>query len=286
MSSLSTISTQELYNLLEEYGIKHGPVVDSTRGLYEKKLKEAMAMGKRGKPTPDKTFYREEEEEVTYVYRTPVSSDKAGERGSYIRSRPEWTEGKFGHESSYSTPTHLYKRKDFSNEAGLNQFLKPIYRNPTEFSRSKQWRGKTSVSTPQFLEDRCLDQLELQRGREGGGGEERGRVAVYSLPQHLPSAFPRRVPVAGMVPSALSLRPGTSQKKSQKPYMYDTPTTYRNSYLTQSTHMKSGQEEPKAPKSSRLIPLWFQFVLFLVVAVILYMVFSNMETNESFQGIE
>ncbi|XP_068180898.1 LEM_emerin domain-containing protein isoform X2 [Antennarius striatus] len=186
MSSLSTISTQELYNLLEEYGIKHGPVVDSTRGLYEKKLKEAMAMGKRGKPTPDKTFYREEEEEVTYVYRTPVSSDKAGERGSYIRSRPEWTEGKFGHESSYSTPTHLYKRKDFSNE----------------------------------------------------------------------------------------------------PYMYDTPTTYRNSYLTQSTHMKSGQEEPKAPKSSRLIPLWFQFVLFLVVAVILYMVFSNMETNESFQGIE
>lgn len=33
---------------------------DSTRSLYEKKLKEAMAKGKRPKTSPDKTYYREE----------------------------------------------------------------------------------------------------------------------------------------------------------------------------------------------------------------------------------
>lgn len=33
---------------------------DSTRSLYERKLKEAMSKEKRGKPASDKTFYREE----------------------------------------------------------------------------------------------------------------------------------------------------------------------------------------------------------------------------------
>ncbi|XP_008411121.1 emerin (Emery-Dreifuss muscular dystrophy) [Poecilia reticulata] len=49
----------QLSDLLTDYGIKHGPVVNSTRSLYERKLEEAMAK--------DRTFYREEEEEITYI---------------------------------------------------------------------------------------------------------------------------------------------------------------------------------------------------------------------------
>nr|XP_019944845.1 PREDICTED: emerin-like isoform X1 [Paralichthys olivaceus] len=78
MSSLSGKSAQEISELLDEFGIRHGPVVDSTRDLYEKKLREAMATEKRAKyskPSPDKTYYREEEDEVTYVYRTPVKNE-------------------------------------------------------------------------------------------------------------------------------------------------------------------------------------------------------------------
>ncbi|KAM9855960.1 uncharacterized protein ACBR49_002087 isoform 2-T2 [Aulostomus maculatus] len=94
MSSLSRKSAQEISEMLDEYGIKHGPVVDSTRSLYEKKLKEAMAREERPSPSSDKTYYREEEEEVTYVYRTPVRSDGSADR-PYMRSRPEWTEREF-----------------------------------------------------------------------------------------------------------------------------------------------------------------------------------------------
>ena len=110
MSALSSKTEQEISELLDEYGIKHGPVVGkwlrftdwtnvirtfptpvqssqvpncssvsfcvvfcpslftvwpftcsgSTRSLYEKKLREAMAKGKRAKPASDKTYYREE----------------------------------------------------------------------------------------------------------------------------------------------------------------------------------------------------------------------------------
>ncbi|KAF5903507.1 lamina-associated polypeptide 2, isoforms beta/gamma-like [Clarias magur] len=61
MSSLSSKTSEELCKLLDEYGINHGPIVDSTRKLYEKKLTEAMS--KRPKASPDKTYYREEQQE-------------------------------------------------------------------------------------------------------------------------------------------------------------------------------------------------------------------------------
>ncbi|CAB1429926.1 unnamed protein product [Pleuronectes platessa] len=193
MSSLSGKSAQEIGELLDEFGIRHGPVVDSTRSLYEKKLREAMAKGKGAKyskPSPDKTYYREEEDEVTYVYRTPVKNESGdyADRGSYLSSRPNWAERELQHETSYST---------------------------------------------------------YQRARP----ESRG---INFVDEH---------------------------------YMHDTPSTYRGSSL-KSPPMKPDQDAPKPPKSSRLIPLWFQLLFFLAVAVFLYLVFSSMETNESLKGLE
>ncbi|XP_060794157.1 emerin (Emery-Dreifuss muscular dystrophy) [Neoarius graeffei] len=78
MSSLSSKSSEELCKLLDEYGINHGPIVDSTRKLYEKKLTEAMAKNK--KPSSDKTYYREEQEEITYVtYHPSVQHENFGD---------------------------------------------------------------------------------------------------------------------------------------------------------------------------------------------------------------
>ncbi|KAM9751650.1 uncharacterized protein ACNS7B_008430 [Menidia menidia] len=118
MALLGNMSAQDISDLLDEYGIKHGPVVDSTRSLYEKKLKEAMAKGKKAKPSPDKTFYREEEEEVTYVYRTPVRSEGSGDSGAYLRSRPEWDEHETSY-SSYSRSKPEYGGRDFVDEPHL-----------------------------------------------------------------------------------------------------------------------------------------------------------------------
>ncbi|KAI3357762.1 hypothetical protein L3Q82_015524 [Scortum barcoo] len=73
--SLSEKSHEEISDLLTKFGIKHGPIVDSTRKLYEKKLEKAMKDAPVT-PSSDKTYYREEEEEVTYItYHSPVSPD-------------------------------------------------------------------------------------------------------------------------------------------------------------------------------------------------------------------
>ncbi|TRY90644.1 hypothetical protein DNTS_003705 [Danionella cerebrum] len=59
MSAITGKTDVELGQLLDEYGIKHGPIVESTRKLYEKKLNEAMS-DKKKPSMSDKTFYREE----------------------------------------------------------------------------------------------------------------------------------------------------------------------------------------------------------------------------------
>uniref|UniRef100_A0A3Q2YNP1 LEM domain-containing protein n=1 Tax=Hippocampus comes TaxID=109280 RepID=A0A3Q2YNP1_HIPCM len=170
MYTLSARSTEEISDLLDEYGIKHGPVVDSTRSLYEKKIREAMAKGKRAPPTkPDKTYYREEEEEVTYVYSTPARSHLPEDNSRlYMSARPEWTETEVQHER----------------------------------------------------------------------------------------------------------------------YAYDTASPPYTSARLRATPKKFHQEVPKEPQSSRFLPVWVQLVFFLIAAVFLYLVFSNMESNDYTRKIE
>ncbi|XP_029911719.1 emerin [Myripristis murdjan] len=134
--SLSSKSAQEISELLDEYGIKHGPVVDSTRALYEKKLREAMARGKRAKPSPDKTYYREEEEEVVYhTYRPPMGTEGAGDSKPYMRSRPEYTEREYEDERTYSRPNLEYRGRDYVHEPHVydtpSSFRNPSYLKST-----------------------------------------------------------------------------------------------------------------------------------------------------------
>ncbi|KAK7930470.1 hypothetical protein WMY93_006865 [Mugilogobius chulae] len=75
--SLSEKSDSELTELLSQFGVKHGPIVESTRKLYEKKLEKAMeaAAAAQTSPSSDKTYYREEEV-VTYItYHSPTRSE-------------------------------------------------------------------------------------------------------------------------------------------------------------------------------------------------------------------
>ncbi|XP_067447390.1 emerin (Emery-Dreifuss muscular dystrophy) [Thunnus thynnus] len=69
--SLSEKSDEEITKLSAD-GVKHGAIVDSTGKLYEKKLEKVME-DTPVKPSSDKTYYREEEEVVTYMtYHSPV----------------------------------------------------------------------------------------------------------------------------------------------------------------------------------------------------------------------
>ncbi|XP_030225880.1 emerin [Gadus morhua] len=180
MSTLSNKSDQEISALLDEYGIKHGPIVDSTRSLYEKKIQQAMGNKGKAKPSSDKTYYREEEEEVTYLsYRSPSMSEGYGDREQYSHSGQE------------------YAQRNLQDE------------NPYLRSRSEVYRSPDVVD------------------------------------KH-----------------------------------YDTPLTYSTASYSNATPVKCSVPVPEE-KSHRLIPLWVQFLVFLIVAVFLYFVICNMESTHS-----
>ncbi|XP_071205390.1 emerin-like isoform X10 [Salvelinus alpinus] len=221
MAALRNKSDQEIKDLLDEYGIKHGPVVDTTRPLYEKKLKEAMAKAKVTvtKPSPDRTFYREDKEEVTYVTcQTPVRSEgPSGDGKPYMRSRPEYSERDRVDDKPYSRP-------EYSERNRVDD--KP-------YSRSK----------PEYRErDRVDDKLY-----------SRSRPEYSSGRQYI-----------------------------DEPHVYNTPSS-SSSYSKPTPVMKSGGvvKKENTTSSGRLIPLWIQFLVFLIVAGFLYFIFTNMESAES-----
>ncbi|KAA0714262.1 hypothetical protein E1301_Tti007410 [Triplophysa tibetana] len=146
---LSSKSMDEIRWLLDDYGIKHGPVVESTRALYEKKLREAMAK-QRKKPQSDRTNYREEAEEVTYVHRDrPAQYDLVSDR-----TRPDQRWAEYTHEApiyraqayrnmSQSTNSHYDL---VSNRWGDYTDEPPIYRSQASNRYMSQSRNLPSES--------------------------------------------------------------------------------------------------------------------------------------------
>ncbi|KAG9335156.1 hypothetical protein JZ751_005629 [Albula glossodonta] len=189
MANLGSKSAQEISELLDEYGIKHGPIVDSTRKLYEKKLREAMTKSTPAKTSSDKTYYREEQEEITYIHRrVPLRSEAIVDGYS-----PGSASG-----GSYYTTSESYR--DMEDESG--------------------------------------DQPSLYRSEQS-----------Y-----------RYVPQSRLPP----LRSSTA-----------------------ATTTAAARKETSSG-SKRLIPLWVQFLVFLIVAGFLYYVFTSMENPEKnpFKAVE
>ncbi|KAJ8017236.1 hypothetical protein DPEC_G00015710 [Dallia pectoralis] len=173
MATLSIKSDQEIKELLDEYGIKHGPIVDSTRPLYEKKLKEAMSKDKKmarpstgntTKPSADKTFYREEQEEVTYVtYRTPVKSEgHIGDGKPYMRSRQDFSDQDFVDNQPYSKSRPQYSGvRDYVDEprvystpsASYSSYSKPLSdRNHPAVSGVKESQASSGRLIPLWIQ--------------------------------------------------------------------------------------------------------------------------------------
>ncbi|XP_059396927.1 emerin-like [Carassius carassius] len=138
MSSLSGKSDKEISQLLDEYGIKHGPIVESTRKLYEKKLNEGMV--KKDKPSsPNKTYYREEQEEVEYVtYHQPPQLTRHEGFGDVTR-RSKVTDADFADNIRRSKLTD-YRDDDigYTNEPMIS---------PARSSYQSSSRAGPSVST-------------------------------------------------------------------------------------------------------------------------------------------
>ncbi|KAK1151415.1 emerin-like isoform X5 [Acipenser oxyrinchus oxyrinchus] len=297
MSNLSSMSDQELTSLLDQYEIKHGPVVGTTRKLYEKKILEAMRkeekQGKVKKPSSDKTYYREEETE-TFIphpahYTPPVSLSHS----STVASR--YSDPQTRYSSVTDTKTSplsesLWKREDFGDSASRYSDPQTRYSSVTDTKTSplseSLWKREdfgdsaNRYSDPQTKYSAVTDTKTSPWKREGFGNA----ASRYSDPQTRYSSVTdtKMSPLSG----SLWKREDFGDASRQ---IYSTEAMYRNvshsnpSPLTSSTASASravpaSSAQEKAPEGTRYIPLWFQFLVFLMFALFLYYVFISMET--------
>ncbi|XP_066566139.1 emerin (Emery-Dreifuss muscular dystrophy) [Amia ocellicauda] len=139
MAALSNKSDKEIRQLLDQYGIKHGPIVESTQGLYEKKLQEAMAKDKKVKTSSDKTYYREEQEEVTYLhYRQPIRNDDFEDDGNYSSIERQYTTS-----DSYREPVREYE------DSGRQYSSTDSYSDPRKlYGNAARMYFKATEATP------------------------------------------------------------------------------------------------------------------------------------------
>ncbi|XP_038867372.1 emerin-like isoform X3 [Salvelinus namaycush] len=271
MAALSNKSDQEIKDLLDEYGIKHGPVVDTTRPLYEKKLKEAMAKAKVTvtKPSPDRTFYREDQEEVTYVTcQTPVRSEgPSGDGKPYMRSRPEYSERDRVDDKPYSRPEYSER-----NRVDDKPYSRP------EYSERNRVDDKP-YSRPEYSEIDRVDDKPYSRSKLEY--RERDRVDDKPYSRSKPE-YRERDRVDDKLYSRSRPEYSSGRQYIDEPHVYNTPSS-SSSYSKPTPVMKSGGvvKKENTTSSGRLIPLWIQFLVFLIVAGFLYFIFTNMESAES-----
>ncbi|XP_058873283.1 emerin-like isoform X3 [Acipenser ruthenus] len=297
MSNLSSMSDQELSSLLDQYEIKHGPVVGTTRKLYEKKILEAMSkeekQGKVKKPSSDKTYYREEETE-TFIphpaHYTPPFRYEAFSDGASRYSDPQTKYSSVTDTKTSPLSESLWKRGDFGDAASRYSDPQTKYSSVTDtktspLSESLWKRGDfgdaaNRYSDPQTKYSAVTDTKTSPWKREGFGNA----ASRYSDPQTKYSS----VTDTKTSPLSESLwKRGDFGDASRQ--IYSTEATYRNvshsnpPLLTSSTASASravpaSSAQEKAPEGTRSVPLWFQFLVFLMFALFLYYVFISMET--------
>ncbi|XP_018416213.1 PREDICTED: emerin [Nanorana parkeri] len=120
MDKLKNLTNAELIKLLQDYGIQHGPIVDSTRTLYEKRLYEFERKKKTGSAESSyesrqqySTKYDEnqddyetyEEETYTKSYNRPQAHQRVREdlrNNSKIGENTYQNISQVRHQSSYS----------------------------------------------------------------------------------------------------------------------------------------------------------------------------------------
>ncbi|KAG7332840.1 hypothetical protein KOW79_004674 [Hemibagrus wyckioides] len=84
---LSSKSDQEISWMLDDYGIKHGPVVGSTRFLYEKKLRDMMAKRRKMTQASERVLYNKQQDEEVYLpQRRSWGQEASSSRGNAMFS--------------------------------------------------------------------------------------------------------------------------------------------------------------------------------------------------------
>ncbi|XP_052449843.1 LEM domain-containing protein 1 isoform X2 [Carassius gibelio] len=305
MVDLGLLTDDQLKAKLLQYGVKAGPIVASTRALYEKKLKRLMdssaqASQHRVNGTRDAGLYsdneeedgREEDEDKESSESEQLRSDTmartetsktASRTGTVSQSRDFYPRcflpsagfinGKIQHKSSDATQNESLSQSGSPYRSfSITQMVEEIETRFSPQSKQTEIERRSGSRSKQTVDSRVLrDFMRLDKDTMTG----------RSLCLTSPSSH-QKLTVTVTVTDVLSeMFPDTAR----------TPTGI---YATKRRPIKGAAGRPvqfKYPEmpllsptslerqeiQQRLVPLWVQIVVFLLVVCMLYLIYASME---------
>nr|XP_060633254.1 thymopoietin isoform X2 [Anolis sagrei ordinatus] len=335
---VTELSNEELKNQLLKHGLNPGPIVATTRKLYEKKLLKLKESGQDISsfvPTPavsssaenskqngndDSDQYSDSEEDPKTEFKLEKREPLKGKVKASVTLRQRRTAE---HNQNYSQDevTETFWRSG-SSRSGL---LQAFSRESAKVSRrTPQKRVEPTVPLP--VHDAGISK-STPISDTVVASSNKSLVNVFSrLPGNVKHAdsilsvtdyseLSRRSSKKPLMTAEVTEKTSTEEKRLERdilkemfPYEVSTPTgisascrrpikgaagrpvdhgdfhldeTYSSKYI--SKYATSGLSNVKTEKPTvkkRSIPLWIKFLLFIVVAVFLFLVYQSMETNQ------
>ncbi|KAM5128500.1 emerin [Callospermophilus lateralis] len=252
MDDYAVLSDTELAAVLRQYNIPHGPVVGSTRKLYEKKIFEYETQRRRLSPPNSSSS--------SFSYRFSDLDSASMDSDMYDLPKKE--------------DALLYQSKGYNDDYYEESYLTTrTYGEPESLGTSKGFRQPvTSLSDADTFHHQVRDDNLFSSSEEEGKDRERpvyGRDSTYQSIAHY--------------------RPVSNVSKSSLGLSYY-PTTSTSSVSSSSSPTPSWlarraiRPEKQAPVADlgqdRQVPLWGQLLLFLVFAAFLLFVYYSMQAEE------
>uniref|UniRef100_A0A8B9THA2 Thymopoietin n=1 Tax=Anas platyrhynchos TaxID=8839 RepID=A0A8B9THA2_ANAPL len=258
---ITELSNEDLQEQLMKYGINPGPIVATTRKLYEKKLLKLIEQGpdlKSSMPLPMISSTTENTRQNGSNDSDQYSDNEEDPKTELRLEKREPLKGRT------KTPVALKQRVVEHNQVGN--------RVPGNFKRAAPTLSISELSdTPRRTPKKPLMTAEvLERTHT-----EEQRVERDILKEMFP--YEVSTPTGISASCRRPIKGAASRPIEHTPFrMEESFAKYAPRYGT-SSDIKS--EKPPT-KKERSIPLWIKILLFVLVSVFLFLVYQSMETNQ------
>uniref|UniRef100_A0A671KAE0 Lamina-associated polypeptide 2, isoforms beta/delta/epsilon/gamma-like n=1 Tax=Sinocyclocheilus anshuiensis TaxID=1608454 RepID=A0A671KAE0_9TELE len=275
MVNLGLLTDDQLKAKLLRYGVKAGPIVASTRALYEKKLKRLLDSSEQTSQhmvngTRDASRYSDSEEEdervededkdseseqlrSETVSRTETSKT-ASRTGMFSQSRDFYPRcfmptagfinGKIQHKSSDATQNGSLSQSGSPYRSfSITQMVEEIENRFSPQSKQTEIERRSGQRSEQMVDSRALQEPVTDVLSEMFPDTARTPTGIYAT---------KRRPIKGAAGRPVQF------KYPEMPLL--SPTTLERQEIQQ-----------------RLVPLWVQIMVFLLVVCLLYLIYSSME---------
>ncbi|XP_066529216.1 LEM domain-containing protein 1 isoform X8 [Hoplias malabaricus] len=248
MMDLSLLTDDQLKKKLLQYGVKPGPIVASTRALYERKLQRLEHSSQfkvNGTCTCDTAKYSDSEEEEE------EEEEENEEESGSEELRPE----SVSHTETSATGSTIENK--LSPQSQLGETAKTCNQTPVE--NRVQWdlqrlNKNTMTNTSLYLTPKYSH-------------HQKETTTIKSTPEPMTDILMDLFPDAATTPTGIMATKRRPIKGAAgRPVQFKYPETP----LSPATLEKREIQR-------RLVPLWVQIIVFLLVTALLYFIYISME---------